>query len=88
MISLPSKPWKKVRIETLGDERYRIVFRTELTTEAAFVEAIDKDLRPCLGAQDLLDSADWATRSVLLTTADLRTFKRNLVYACVMVELE
>lgn len=88
MISLPSKPWKKVKIETLAEASYRIVFQSDLASETAFFEAIDKDLRPCLGANDQLDSPDWATRSVLLNTTDLRTFKRNMVYACVMVELE
>lgn len=88
MISLPSKPWKKVKIETLAQDRYRIVFQSELTSEAAFIEALEKDLRPCLGTNDQLDSPDWASRSVLLSTTDLRTFKRNMVYACVMVELE
>lgn len=88
MISLPSKPWKKVRLEDAAGQGLRIVFLTELPTEQAFLEAVEKDLRPCLGLQDELGEPDWASRSVLLKTQDLPTFKRNLVFACVMVELK
>lgn len=88
MISLPSKPWKKIKIEVVAEPLYRIVFLTDMPTEAALLEAVDKDIRPSLGAGDALDSPDWDSRSVMLSTTDLRTFKRNLVYACVMVELE
>jgi hypothetical protein len=88
VLSLPSKPWKKVRIEAVEEHRYRIVFLTELSTEAAFHEAIEEDIRPCIGSRDELGSPDWPSRSVTLATTDLPTFKRNLVYACVMVELK
>jgi len=88
MLALPSKPWKKVRIETLADQRYRIVFLTEMPTEADFLEAIEEDIREVLGANDELGTPDWASRSITLTTPDLAGFKRNLVFACIMVELE
>jgi hypothetical protein len=86
MLSLPSKPWKKIRIEAVANDRYRLVFVTDFPDEAAFAQAIENDIRPALGASDDLDAPDWPSRSVMLTTTDLRTFKRNLVYACVMVE--
>lgn len=88
MISLPSKPWKRVKVEHVAEHRYRIAFLTEMPGEAEFLEAIEKDLRPCLGVRDELGTADWASRSVTLTTLDLATFKRNMVYACVMVDLK
>lgn len=88
MISLPSKPWKKVSMEALAGNDYRIVFLTEMPTEAEFFEAIEKDIRPCLGVRDELGTPDWASRSVKLTTLDLPNFKRNMVYACVMIELQ
>jgi hypothetical protein len=88
VLSLPSKPWKKVRLEAVAEQRYRIVFLTEFSTEAEFREAIEKDIRPCLGPKDELGEADWPSRSVTLTTRDLPTFRRNLVFACVMVEPE
>ncbi len=86
MLSLPSKPWKRVKIEALAEQRYRLVFLSEMPTEADFRTSLEKDIQPCLGRQDALESADWPSRSVTLATADLRTFKRNLVFACVMVE--
>ncbi len=88
MISLPSKPWKKVKIETVAEHRYRIVFLSEMPTEAAFLEAVENDIQPCLGAGDELGPPDWPSRSVTLNTLDLRTFKRNMVFACVMIELK
>ena len=86
MLSLPSKPWKRVRIEALAEQRYRLVFLTELPSEAEFLESIEKDLRPALAPKDSLGSPDWPARSVTLSTSDVVTFKRNLVFACVMVE--
>lgn len=87
MISLPSKPWKKVRIEA-ADQRYRIVLLTEMPTEAEFLNVIKDDIVPCLSPRDELSSPNWPSRSVTLTTLDLPTFKRNLIFASVMVELE
>lgn len=87
MISLPSKPWKRVRLEEVAEHRYRIVFLTDMATESAFLEAVEKDIRPCLGAGDELGAPDWPTRSVTLTTLDVVTFKRNMVFACVMIQL-
>ena len=88
MISLPSKPWKKVKIVALPEQRYRIVFVTEMPTEAALREVVEKDIAPSLGTRDELGLVDWPSRSVTLTTLDLPTFKRNLVFACIMVEIE
>jgi hypothetical protein len=88
MLSLPSKPWKKIKLETVGEDTYRLVFLTDMPSEADFDETIAKDVLPCLGPKDSLGSADWASRSVTFSTRDLVTFKRNLVFACLMVEIE
>ena len=88
MLSLPSKPWKKVKLVALPEQRYRIVFLTEMPTEADLREVVEKDIAPSLGPRDELGPLDWPSRSVTLTTADLPTFKRNLVFACIMVEIE
>jgi hypothetical protein len=88
VISLPSKPWKKVKLVALPEQRYRIEFLTELSTEADLREVVEKDIAPSLGPRDELGPIDWPSRSVTLTTFDLPTFKRNLVFACIMVEAE
>ena len=88
MISLPSKPWKKVKIVALPQQRYRIEFLTEMPTEADLREVVEKDIAPSVGPLDELGPVDWPSRSVTLTTLDLPTFKRNLIFACIMVEIE
>ncbi len=86
MLSLPSKPWKKVRISELGDRHFRITFVTELENEAQFREILEEDIVASLGLQDRMGAADWPTRSVVITTPNLPALKRNLVYASIMVE--
>jgi hypothetical protein len=84
--SLPSKPWKKVAIEALAEHRYRILFLSEFSSEAEFLQAVEEDIVSSLGLDDEMGTPDWPSRSVTLTTPELTAFKRNLVFACVMVE--
>jgi len=86
MLSLPSKPWKKVKIDALGSDQYRITFVSPLADEAEFDESVDEDIASCLAGQDSLGAADWPSRSVVVTTTDLDALKRKLVYASIMVE--
>lgn len=86
MLSLPSKPWKKIKIETLGEQEFRITFLSPLADEAQFLEVIEEDLGASIGEQDRLGQPDWPSRSVMLSTVDLAAFKRKLVYACIMIE--
>ena len=86
MLSLPSKPWKKVKIDRIGEEEYCITFVSPLEGEAQFLEAVEDDLRSSIGERDRLEKPDWGSRSVTLTTADLGAFKRKLVYASIMIE--
>jgi hypothetical protein len=88
VISLPSKPWKKVKIVALPQQRYRIEFLTEMPTEADLREVVENDIAPSVGPHDELGPVDWPSRSITLTTLDLPTFKRNLIFACIMVEIE
>ncbi len=88
MLSLPSKPWKKVRINQLGGGKFRITFTTELDSEAQLHEIVEEDIITSLGAQDSLGAVDWPTRSIIVTTANVAALKRNLVYASIMVEAD
>lgn len=87
MLSLPSKPWKKVKIDALGDQVFRITFLTELENEAQFLEVIGEDMVSSLGERDRLGEPDWPSRSVTLTTADLDAFRRKLIFASIMIEI-
>ena len=86
MLSLPSKPWKKVKIDQLGEQEYRVTFLSPLDSEAQFLEAVEEDLGSSIGEGDRLGAPDWASRSVTLATADLAAFRRRLVYASIMIE--
>lgn len=87
MLSLPSKPWKKVKIDALGDQVFRITFLSELENEAQFLEVIGEDIASSLGERDRLGEPDWRSRSVTLTTADLDAFRRKLIFASIMIEI-
>lgn len=87
MLSLPSKPWKKVRISELGDNNFRITIVTELENEQQFAAIIEEDIAASLGSGDRMRAVDWPSRSVVVTTADLPALKRNLVYSSIMVEV-
>ena len=71
VLSLPSKPWKKVKIEALGGPRFRIVLLTDLPDEAAFLKVIGEDLRPSLGAGDALEAARVLMPNGRLAVADI-----------------
>lgn len=86
MLSLPSKPWKKVKIDPLENQKYLITFLSPLEDEAQFQEVIKEDIGSSLAEHDSLDKPDWQSRSVTLTTTDLKAFKRKLIYACIMIE--
>ena len=86
MLSLPSKPWKKVKIDELGNQEYRLTFLSPLENELQFREAVVEDIASSLGEQDRLGQSDWQSRSVTLTITDLKAFKRKLIFASVMIE--
>jgi len=86
MLSLPSKPWKKVKVEQLTEKQYRITFVSPLNSETAFRRTVRDDLELCLNEGDEIRDPDWASRSVVLITEDFETFKRRLIYVCIMIE--
>jgi len=88
MLSLPSKPWKRIRVEQQSEKQYLITFVSPLEDADKFQKIIHDDLELCLNKGDELSNAGWASKSIVLTTEDFQTFKRRLVYVCVMVESE
>ena len=85
MQSLPSKPWKKVTLDELGQGGVRLTFLSEFESELLFQVIIIEDIVTSLGPEDRIGERDWPSRSVTLTTSDLAAFKRNLVFASIMI---
>lgn len=88
MLSLPSKPWKRIRVEQQGPNRYVITFISPMKEEKEFRKALREDLASCLSEGDTLSDPKWDAKSVVLTTEDFETFKRRLVYVCIIIEEE
>jgi hypothetical protein len=86
MLSLPSKPWKKVKVEQEEDGPYTVTFLSPLKDEAEFKSIIHEDLERCLGEHDSLMNPRWDTRSITLNTRDFDSFKRKLIFACILIE--
>ncbi len=87
MLSLPSKPWKKVKLEPLGEDQYRITFLSPFEEKAQFLAVIEADIAAGLGEGDRLGEPDWPSRSVTMWTADLPSFDRKLVFASIIIEM-
>ncbi|MDP6172814.1 MAG: hypothetical protein QGF09_01440 [Rhodospirillales bacterium] len=88
MLSLPSKPWKKVKLEELEDGRFRLKFVSGLESEQQFDEVVDEDLVQSLGTEDRIEERDGPSRSLVLSIADLANFKRKLIFASIMIGVE
>lgn len=86
MLSLPSKPWKKIKIDHEENNRYVITFISRIEHEVDFHKTLHDDLELCISGDDALSDACWETKSVVLTTEDFALFKKRLVYVCIMIE--
>ena len=86
MLSLPSKPWKKVKIEEKKEGEYRITFLTPIKESAEFERIIEEDLKYCLGEEDRFSAPQWKTMSITLFTTDIQSFRRRLIYQRIFIE--
>lgn len=86
MLSLPEKPWRNVRLESLGGDRYALVFLQELDDEAALRDLIDEYVSPCLGTGDLIEEVSWPDTGVVLTINDLGVFMRDLAFNGLVID--
>lgn len=86
MLSLPQKPWRRVRIVPQGGDRYTVTVVSPLDSAAEFEAMVADDLEPCLGKGDGLSDVAWEMRSMTLTTANLPAFVRRLAVECVAVD--
>jgi hypothetical protein len=87
VLSLPSKPWKKVRIVPLEKDGFRVTILSELKSQAEFDEIIEEDIVASLGEHGRVVTRDWPSRCVDVSTPELGLFKRNLIFASVMIEI-
>lgn len=86
MLSLPDKPWRRVRLVPEGEGRYRLTFLSGIGDRADFAQTVLEDLEACLSRGDQLTGEDWESRSVTVTTANLDAFVQNLALHRLMVE--
>ncbi len=86
MLSLPSKPWKRVRVSPEGAGRYTVTIVSPVKDEEEFRQVISEDIEPSLGEQDRLEEVRWPARCVTVTVARLDLFQRRLAFKSVMVE--
>lgn len=86
MLSLPAKPWKRVKVSPESDGRYTVTVLSPLDDEEGFRQMVREDIEPSLGEQDRLEEARWSTRSVTVTVARLDLFQRRLAFKSVIVE--
>lgn len=86
MLSLPSKPWKKVKIEKKKEGKYLITFLSPLKKSAEFERIVEEDLKECLGEKDRFGAPKWKTKSIPLSTQDIQSFRRRLLYQRIFIE--
>jgi hypothetical protein len=86
MLSLPSKPWKKVKIEKKKEGKYLITFLSPLKKSAEFKRIVEEDLKYCLGEKDRFGAPRWKTKSITLSTQDIQSFRRRLLYQRIFIE--
>ncbi len=86
MLSLPQKPWRRVRIVALGEGRHRMTFVSGVAGGTAFDEAIREDVHACLGPADRILTEDRDALSVTLLLRDLTAFTRALALQSIIVE--
>jgi hypothetical protein len=78
MLRLPKKP--RIRIESTGDHEYRITFLGRIKNENEFNEMLDLHLESALGVGDSLKNPNWSSKSVTVSTDDIRALERRLVF--------
>lgn len=79
MLAMPPKPMKRLEAKLQEDGSYTLTFLTPLKNESQFRRVIQKEITPCLGAQDSITGTNWETRSFTLVTDDLRPFQLKLL---------
>jgi hypothetical protein len=78
MLRLPKKP--KIKIEHAGDKRYLVTFLGRINEEHEFNDMIYLHMERALGVDDVISDPDWSSRSVIISTEDIRALERRLIF--------
>jgi hypothetical protein len=78
MLRLPKKP--KIKIEYTGDNQYRITFLGRIKNEHEFNDMLYLHIERALGIGDSLKNPNWSSKSVTISTDDIRALERRLVF--------
>ena len=75
-----------MKIEKKKERKYLITFLSSLKKNEEFKRIIEEDLKYCLGEKDRLGRPKWETKSITLTTQDIQSFRRRLIYQRIFIE--
>lgn len=78
MLRLPKKP--KIRIEPIGDNQYLITFLGLIKNEHEFNKMLYLHLEKALGVGDALNHPNCSSKSVVVSTDNIRALERRLVF--------
>lgn len=78
MLRLPKKP--KIKIEYSGDNQYLITFLGRIKNENEFNDMLHLHIEKALGVGDSVKNPHWRSKSVTITTDDIRALERRLVF--------
>ena len=84
MLSLPSKPWKKVKITLLQNGLYQLQFVSQIKTAREFQNILEK-IKGILVESDEVILTDFEGRKIKLRIVDFISFKRKLVFINISV---
>jgi hypothetical protein len=78
MLRLPKKP--KIKIESAGDNQYLITFLGRIKNEHEFNDMLYFHIERALGVGDSLKNPRWSSKSVIISTDDIRALERRLIF--------
>jgi hypothetical protein len=78
MLRLPQKP--KIKIESSGDNHYLITFLGRIKNELEFNDMLYLHMERALGVGDSLKNPHWSSKSVTVSTDDIRALERRLIF--------
>jgi hypothetical protein len=78
MLRLPQKP--KIKIECSGVNQYLITFLGRIKNEHEFNKMLYLHMEKALGVGDSLKNPHWSSKSVTVSTDDIRALERRLIF--------